>query len=429
MKVIIDKLVDSIIQGVFNLQRKSGEFTFQHLETEDDVEQNLELMRTVFRQEGVDNFVKKLITHHPTMMLEDFLVMKHDGKIVASLNLIPVKWSIGGMPLKVAEMGCVATLAQYRHRGLQRRLINEFHKRAAEKEYDLCAIEGIPYFYRQFGYEYALPLDQETKISLNQIPDYESNLNIRPFTDEDIPKAMQLLGESQKKFYVHSIRDEKIWKMQQETRIASGDKFEGYALENNGEMMTYFRIRGKSETKELILREATETDQYTGEAILRFLKYTGKQRQLENLNSHTSYNDPLARQLVALGAVQRIPPYAWQIKIVDYAKIFQKMKPLFEKRLASSTYCHLTETLSFNFYRYIVQITVENGKIRDISKLDSSEDRRILVNPEVFAQLLLGHRSREELEVVYPDFIIRSNQKNLIDVLFPKLPSHIHPAY
>jgi predicted acetyltransferase len=412
-----------------SLNDRSGGFTFQHLETEDDAKQNLELMRQVFKQEGVDNFVKKLITHHPTMTLEDFLVIKYHGKMVASLNLIPAKWCIGGIPLKVAEMGCVATLAGYRHRGLQRWLINEFHKRAAEKEYDLCAIEGIPYFYRQFGYEYALPLNQETRISLNQIPDYESKLNIRPFTDNDIPKAMQLLEEAQKKFYVHSVRDEKIWKMQEETRIASGDKFEGYALENNGEMVAYFRIRDKPETKELILREATETDQYTGEAILRFLKHTGKQHQLENLSSHTSYNDPLTRQLVALGAVQRIPPYAWQIKIIDYAKIFQKMKPLFENRLASSTYCQLTETLTFNFYRCIVQVAVENGKIRGISRLDTSEDRRILVNPEVFTQLLLGHRSREELEVAYPDFIIRQNQKTLVDVLFPKLPSHIHSVY
>jgi predicted acetyltransferase len=424
----MDKLAEVSFKVMSKLKSKSGEFTFQHLETDDDVEQNLELMRTVFRQEGVDNFVKKLITHHPTMTLEDFLVIKYRGKIVAGLNLIPVKWSIDGIPLKVAEMGCVATLAEYRHRGLQRRLINEFHKRAAEQEYDLCAIEGIPYFYRQFGYEYALPLNQETKISLNEIPDYETRPNIRPFTDKDIPKAMQLLTQSQKKFYVHSIRDEQIWKMQQETSIASGDKFEGYVLEKNGEMVAYIRIRDKPETKELILREATETDQYTDEAILKFLKDTAKQRRLESVNAHISYYDPLATQLVALGAVQRMP-YAWQIRVIDYAKLFQKMKPLFEKRLVSSTYCHLSERLSFNFYRYSLEITVEDGKITSISKLDSSEDRNIRVNPQVFTQLLLGHRSREELEAVYPDFIIRPSHKNLIDTLFPKLPSHIHSTY
>jgi predicted acetyltransferase len=413
-----------------DLNSKSGEFTFQHLETEDDTAQNLELMRQVFGQNsGVDNLVKKLICHHPTITLKDFFVIKHHSKIVASLNLIPANWSIGGIPLKAAEMGCVATLAEYRHRGLQRRLINEFHKRAAEQEYDLCAVEGIPYFYRQFGYEYALPLNQETRISLNQIPDYKSRLHIRPFTSKDIPKAMQLLTQSQQKFYVHSIRDEQIWKMQWETGIASGDKFEGYALEKNGEMVAYIRIRDKPEEKELILGEVMDTDQYIGEAILKFLKDTGKQRGFETLNAHISYHDPLTEQLVSLGAVKKIPPYAWQIRVIDYAKIFRKMKLLFERRLEASTYRHLTEKLSFSFYRYTIQISVENGTITSINKLDSSEDRSIHANPQVFTQLLLGHRNREELEMTYPDFIIRQSHKQLIDVLFPKLPSYIHSAY
>jgi len=405
-------------------------FTFQHLETSEDIEQNLDLMRKVFRAtRDTDVFVKKLIEHHPTMTPKDFFTIKHGEKMVASLNLIPVKWSIGGVPLKVAEMGFVATHPEYRHRGLQRRLINEFHKQAAEQEYDLCAIEGIPYFYRQFGYEYALPLDEETRIPLTQIPDYESELEIRLFTNDDIPKAMQLLTQSQRKFYVHCVRDEQIWKMQQETGIASADKFEGYSIEKDGKMVACIRIGERPENKELILREATDVERCTGEAILKFLKEVGKQRGFETLVSRISHYDFLTEQLVTIGAVKSVPPYAWQMRVVDYVRLFQKMKPLFEKRLAASSYRHLTDKLDFNFYRYIIQIIVEDSAITSIQKLESTEDRTIRVNPQVFTQLLLGHRSREELENAYPDFIIRQNRKQLIDVLFPKLPSHIHSAY
>lgn len=406
------------------------DFSFQHLETEEDIEQNLELMRKVFGQNsGVDALVKKLIYHHPTMALKNFFAIKYQGKIVASLNLIPVEWSVGGVPLKVAEMGCVATLAEHRHQGLQRRLANEFHKQAEEHGYDLCAIEGIPYFYRQFGYEYALPLDENTRIRLEQIPDYESKMDVRPFTSEDIPEAMQLLTQSQSKFYVHSVRNEQIWKMQQETDIASGDKFEGYVVEKDEKMVAYLRISEKPEEKELILREATDANQNVSKAILKFLKDAGKQRRLETLSAQTSHHDPLTKQLVALGAVESFPPYAWQIRVIGYAKIFQKMKPLFEKRLAASIHHHLTERLDFNFYRYTVQVTIENGLITGMQRLESSEDRTIRVNPQVFTQLLLGHRSRQELEMIYPDFIVNPSRKHLIDVLFPKLPSHIHSAY
>jgi predicted N-acetyltransferase YhbS len=406
------------------------DFTFHHLETDEDIEQNLDLMRNVFGQNsGVDNLVKKLINHHPTMTLKDFFVIKHRGKIVAGLNLIPEKWNIGDVALKVAELGCVATLPEFRHLGLQRRLVNEFHKQAKEQEYDLCAIEGIPYFYRQFGYEYAIPLNEETRIRLDQIPDYESSLNVRPFTEKDIPEAMQLLKQSQRKFCIHTVRDEQIWKMQQQTGLDSEGRFDSFAVEKDGTMVTYLRISDKPENRELMLRETTDTDYSTNKTILKFLKDTGKQRGLETLVSNISYLDSLSQQLVALGAVQRIPPYAWQIRIIDYVKIFQKMKTLFEKRLAASPYCSLSEKLNFNFRSHTVQITVEDGTIASVQRIMSGEDRTIGLNPLVFTQLLLGHRGRSELEMIYPDFGIRQSHKHLIDVLFPKLPSYIHSPY
>lgn len=406
------------------------EYTLQHLETNEDVEQFLELMRKVFGQENVDVFVRKLIDHHPTMTLNDFFVIKHHSKVVAGLNLIPLEWSIGEVPLKVAEMGCVATLSEYRHQGLQKKLAKEFHKQAAEQEYDLCAIEGIPYFYRQFGYEYALPLNEETRISLDQIPDYSTELHIRPFTDADIPKAMPLLTQSQTKFYVHSIRSEQVWKMQHKTGMAPADKFESYAVEKDGQILAYVRISEKLDAKELILTEASDVDRYIGKGILKFLKDRAKQHRLETLVSRLSHHDSLTEQLITIGATERIPPYAWQIRIINYAKIFDKMKLLFEKRLAeSASYSHLTEQLNFNFYRFTIQIGVENGKVTKIQKIEECEDRTIRFNPLVFTKLFCGYRNREELEMTYPDVIVHPTHKQLIDALFPKLPSYIHCDY
>lgn len=190
------------------------DFTFQHLETDEDIEQNIDIQRKVFGPgSGVDLLVKKLIYNHPRMTLKNHFVIKHHGKIVATLNLIPSEWSIGGILLKVAEMGNVATLPEYRNRGLIRTLVNEYHKEVVNQGYDLSVIEGIPYFYRQFGYEYAIPLDEEIVIQLERLPSQESIPEIRPFTDKEIPKAMKLLAETQSKFYVHSVRDEQIWKM------------------------------------------------------------------------------------------------------------------------------------------------------------------------------------------------------------------------
>jgi predicted acetyltransferase len=406
------------------------EFRVQCLETEADVVQLLELMRNVFGQNSrVDVMVKKWIDHHPQMKLSDFFVIKHHGKMVACLNIIPSKWSIGGVPLKAAELACVATLPEHRHIGLQRRLMSECHKQIAEQGYDLSAIEGIPFYYRQFGYEYALPLLEETRISLDKIPGYKLMQVIRSFTDDDVPKAMQLLMQSQQKFHVHTVRDEGVWRMQQRTGMMAEYKFEGYAVEENREMIAYFRISENPETKELFLKEITDVDQPTAQSILSFLKDIGKQRGLETFVATMSFDEAFQKHLLATGEAKQSQPYAWQIRVLDYVKLFQKMKLLFEKRLANSTYRHLTEKVSFNFYRYTVQIAFEDGVIRDIQRLETGEDRIIRFNPLVFVQLLLGYRSREELETVYPDFLVKPSHKHLVDVLFPKLASYIHTEY
>lgn len=89
----------------------NDEFMIKHLETEKDIEQHLKLMRAVFGEKSrVDLLVKKWVDHHPTMTLEDFFAVKHRGRIVAGANLIPLEWCLSGIPLKVAELGCVATL-------------------------------------------------------------------------------------------------------------------------------------------------------------------------------------------------------------------------------------------------------------------------------------------------------------------------------
>ena len=60
------------------------------------------------------------------------------------------------MVLIVAMLEMVATHPEYRHRGLVRAQIRRFHEVVRERGFDLSLIEGIPYYYRQYGYGYAI---------------------------------------------------------------------------------------------------------------------------------------------------------------------------------------------------------------------------------------------------------------------------------
>lgn len=404
-------------------------YTLHRLKTQDDVAQNLELMRAVFGvDDGVDTLVEKLISKHPHMALRDHFTVKQRGRIVASLNLIPLKWSLDGVTLKVAEMGCVATHPDHREKGLQRMLNAEFDRVLAEEGYDLAAIEGIPYFYRQFGYEYALPLDEETTIPLEKIPCYKVKHRIRPFTPEDIPQAMRLLEKSQEKFLVHGIRDEEVWRMQEETGLWAERMFHGYAVEEGGELVAYFRIREHQEEKWLLLLEVTETGPETTHSMLGFLKAWGEEKDLETLVSRVSHLEPVNQHLTQLGGVEKTP-YAWQVKVVDHLVLFKKLIPLFERRLRNSGYRDLTGVLNFNFRRFTIKAEIEGGTFKEMKRIDDCSDRSIGLNPYVFPKLLLGYKGRGELEGMYPDLRVRESHRGVVDVLFPVGPSFIHLCY
>jgi len=220
-----------------------------------------------------------------------------------------------------------------------------------------------------------------------------------------------------------------LWKMQQETGIIAEYEFEGYSVEQQSQMIAYFRTSHNPEKKELFLREITDVDQSVAASIVKFLKEMGAQRGLETLVYTISRNEPFAKHLMATGFAEQPKPYAWQIRVTDYASIFRKMKPLFEKRLETPVFNRLTGKINLSFYRYTLQFTIEKGGILNVQRLGETEDKAARFNPAVFTQLPLGYRSRAELERIYPDFIVRPNHKLLVDALFPKQQSYIHTAY
>lgn len=247
----------------------TGSFRFSYVENEHDLKQYTALLRSAFPGEGVDVLGKRLYANHPDMTSRNFFTLWDGDLMVATLNLIPQTWSLGGVTLNVAEMGLVGTHPEYRNRGLQRILNKEFDRRIHEEGYHLAAIEGIPYFYRQFGYEYSVPLDECVAISLDKLPEHMTT-NISPFKPEEIPCAMSFLEASQKKYLVHSVRSALGWAMQEKSGNVGEHPSKTYAVRDGEQIRTYFRV--SIENKIVLLHEITETDRGTSVIIAAFLR-------------------------------------------------------------------------------------------------------------------------------------------------------------
>ncbi|MBI1881681.1 MAG: GNAT family N-acetyltransferase, partial [Chloroflexi bacterium] len=135
---------------------------------------------------------------HPTTTAADFILGEdtHTAQIVSSACLIPQVWLYEDIPFGVGRPELVATDPAYRRRGLMRAIFEALHALSAAQGHLAQGITGIPWFYRQFGYEYALPLGGSRSLKLGDVPALKEAgtepYQIRPATEADIPILMDL---------------------------------------------------------------------------------------------------------------------------------------------------------------------------------------------------------------------------------------------
>jgi predicted acetyltransferase len=398
------------------------DFHISHPKNQEDIDQELNLIREVF-DITVENMVRKFLEKHPRMSLKDHLLVKHRNRAVAGLQIIPQTWSLGGVELKIAEVGCVSTHPEFRGRGLQRLLMDHAHKQIQEEGYDLSVIEGIPYFYRQFGYEYAIPLDIKTSMEMEDIPVYEEKHEIRSLEPEDIPMVMELLDHHNQRYLIHGVRDRGIWEMQEKEFPSENVKSETFVCLKEGKITSYFRKKGEKD-REIII-EASEMSVTQIRSMLNFIRTRSPKGILE---SRLSSDHPVTILLKSLGA-ETSRHYAWQIRITHLPALLRKLIPLFEERLAKSLYRDLDLEINLNFYKFTIKTTILDGRIQEMVNEPNRGVREVRINPYVFPKLLTGYKSIDELTSIYPDIRIEPAYRELINTLFPKGPSFIYTCY
>ncbi|KAG0205534.1 hypothetical protein BGX28_002833 [Mortierella sp. GBA30] len=93
-------------------------------------------------------------------VVEDTTLIRLPGKnpIVAAMSLQQYAGYYGSIDMNYGVAEEVGSVPGYRNRGLIKKLFLEMVHPAADERGDLIIlIPGIPHFYRQFGYEYAIP--------------------------------------------------------------------------------------------------------------------------------------------------------------------------------------------------------------------------------------------------------------------------------
>lgn len=413
------------------MQALDNHLTLKSLQNEGDLDRLAAFNGQIFGPE-LAGLTRRLVLEHPGARPDYWLYIEDDQsqQIVSSLCLIPWTWRYEDVTLKGGEMGIVGTLEAYRNRGLIRALAARHKALLVQDDFDLSPIQGIPYFYRQFGYEYALPLEASWSLDLHRIPDdTESAYTFRRATIDDLPTLRTCYEDAARGLAISAVRGEALWRYL--LADAPGTAVDGefwLVIDGEAKIAGYWRIMREGFGTGLIISEASRMQQLAALAVLAFLKGVAAERGKPGIRFNLPVSSDVLGAARGWGAADT-GTYQWQIMLVDPARLLRKLAPVLERRLAASRFAGLSQRLILNLYREAFELHFDGGNLAGVEKLGFREEGEFRLPPNLLVPLVLGWRTREQLAAFYPDVSVWGQTAELVDVLFPRVESFIFAGY
>ncbi|HVF98291.1 MAG TPA: GNAT family N-acetyltransferase [Chloroflexia bacterium] len=382
---------------------------------------------------------------HPTFPPSDFLVVEDTvkGQIASSMSLISQVWSYGGVPFKVGQPELVSTHPDYRRKGLVRKQFDVVHRWSAERGELAQTITGIPWYYRQFGYELAIPSGGGRAGYTPHVPPLKEGApepyNVRPAAEADIPFLSQMLEQMSRRYLITVVKDE------QQLRYEMYGRNEDTAVRK---VLCVIETADAGPVGMLLHDHETQGTRIAAYAyevkpgvswaavtpsVVRYLAATGREYAQKKEGDWNTYMFSLGTEHPAYAALpDRLPrvikPYAWYVRVPDIAAFVRHVAPAIEQRIPGSAVEGHTGEVRLNFYRDGLLLGFEGGKIARAEAWRSArtEEGDAGFPNLTFLQLLFGFRSLEDLEYAFPDCWVRGDEvRALLNTIFPKRPSSV----
>lgn len=383
---------------------------------------------------------------HPTTQASDFTLVvdqNADDKIVSSLNLISQTWTFAGIPFAVGRVELVGTDPAYRRRGLVRRQMAAVHQKSAARGEMVQAITGIPWYYRQFGYEMTVNLGGErlffwARPGNDKVQDKE-DYRLRPPVQADIPVLQELYEAHCADSLVVHQRSSAIWSYELFTAHRASPAAQNiYLIEDmSGQVVGYVEFDPRKTS--FSVREMGVRQGHSWRAIGLFMV-----RELQKRAAKINQERPKPITVIKFRLGESHPvydalgtqlekgknPYAWYIRVPDLPRFLRHIAPALERRLAKSVMAGHSGTLRLNFYHSNLTLRFEHGRLKEIGSYEPKhvEDADALFPDLTFLQLLFGYRSYDELDRAFADcYADNVAAAVLLRCLFPRIPSDINP--
>ncbi len=384
---------------------------------------------------------------HPTTKAGDFTVVTDaDGRVISSLNLISQTWAYDGIPFAVGRPELVATLPEYRRRGLVREQMDVIHRKSAARGELVTAITGIPWYYRQFGYEMGLDLGGSRQLFWARPGNDEKvepePYRLRPATADDIPLLQELYVAHLGRSLITRLRSPEIWHYEMFVSHPESIFTKKLKITVTPDEQVVGYVDYDPFGTAILISELGVRPGHSWRAVGRFLVRHLRQeatvlnatraadKQLTNLSFDLGQAHPIYEALEP-DLEKQTRPYGWYVRVPDIPAFLRHITPALERQLAASVMAGHTGACQINLYRSRFVMVWEEGRLKEV--IDGYEPKRLGDGdanfPELtFLQLLFGFRSFDELITSFVDcYPGNSTTRVLLRALFPKRPSHVIP--
>jgi len=388
----------------------------------EDREKVIEFNRLV-HDDGVVLAVNNIMFNNPFNSLKDFVYIEEDGKILSMVGLLRSKQRFGNNEVEVGEIALVGTHPEHRKRGLCLKLMNYWEQYMKENNIPLCFLFGIPNFYQQFGFEYAVPvhfynyLTIDKEMLKNAMGKYEVE-ELEPENEDYIIQIKRLYDEGSKMNFCSRVRSLEYLKHGIEHSSFGAHRW--YIVKEDNIVKGYMWLTNSE--KEVTIREAVILNEEAALSLCELLYSLTKDKEgIKIIGMKSALNNSFARFLYKKGGRfscnNEIYPGSWagMYKIVDLMAAMNILRESFEERLKESKFYDFNGRYRIVTDAGAVGLSINKSKVEICDEVSDAVDIRIPLN--ILTSVYTGYRDiayyKEELS------FHNKGDFQLFNVLFP----------
>ncbi|WP_109505393.1 GNAT family N-acetyltransferase [Nocardioides speluncae] len=373
----------------------------------------------VERGEPDDALDHRLVVEDPDAGWASCAVVIDGDRVVSTATLLDEQVRIGELVLPSGQVELVATDRAYEGRGLVRALMGWAHGRSAERGHVIQLMIGIPYFYRLFGYEYAVDIQQARSVARPAEP---ASQPLRAAVPEDLPALAALQDSVQARVDLAMPHSAACWRW-----LLQHDASSLHLVERDGVVAAAGRVRRDDE--ELLLAEAAAVDAAAAVDLLGGVGDLAPDRGLRVVHRPGTVTGAAWADLI--DDEPRPQAEQYYVRIPQPAALLDRLRPLFWERLTKAGVDRVGRDIVISTFGAHYRIPVRADGLDQVVAGGPMQGpgaaRGIGVAPDQLPALLFGQLGIDGLTRIRPD--VYATDQELFRALFPPLTADVLSYY